>query len=78
MVDNKYIDKEISINLETFSSYFNNLLKFAPRPNFPDKKIKPKRFRIVTVSFILSILFSLFIVFILEWWKNNKENVLGE
>lgn len=52
-------------------------IQVIDEPSLPDQKIKPKRRLMVVVSGISSMFLGIFIVFLREWIKENKERLLS-
>ncbi len=62
-----------NIALAESNKYIN--LKVLDPPKVPDKKIKPKRKLIVGITFLASILLSIFIILFLEYLVISKKEI---
>lgn len=51
----------------------NFAFKVLDRPKVPDKKVKPKRFLMVMISLVASLLLSIFFVFFMEYLEKIKK-----
>lgn len=61
--------------LSSASEYYNVKVMTKPQVAFIKDKSKPKRSLIVVVSFVTSIILSIFLVFFLEFIKKDEEEV---
>jgi len=73
---NKEVYNNIIIDLNSYYHLFYETMRFASGPKLPSKPIKPKKKLIIVISFFLSFFIFIFSAFIIEWWVNNKKNIL--
>lgn len=56
----------------------NFAFKVIDPPRAPDKKIKPKRGKIVALSFVLSISIGMMLAFVLDFIGKKRANLQGD
>jgi len=72
----KLVLNGLNNDFERFSSIYYEILTFIDKPDIPHVPIKPKRKTILAVTFFLSLFILIFLSFIIEWWKNNKNKIV--
>ncbi|MHA1344660.1 MAG: Wzz/FepE/Etk N-terminal domain-containing protein [Promethearchaeota archaeon] len=72
----KLVLNGLNNDFERFSSIYYEILTFIDKPDIPHVPIKPKRKTILAVTFFMSFFILVFLSFIIEWWRNNKNKII--
>jgi LPS O-antigen subunit length determinant protein (WzzB/FepE family) len=73
----RQVKNELAIDLGRFMNMYNEM-QFLSGPTLSTTPIKPKKSLILAVGFILGLLLSVLLAFIVDWWIINKKKVSCE